>query len=158
MTKKQLNIYLDKYVEITFDDGRIKIGVLKISERFNTWHTLPEHHLTFKASTVKRVKIIREIKNKTPGEIKAWLLENCVDENNNINLSRLDFSDFDGDVIINHLKVSKHLYQDYQEVNGNLYQNHQKSPNCIFQDAQETKRLYTCNNEKGLTIYLKSGN
>lgn len=38
-------------------------------------------------------------------EIKKWLLENCVNEYGKLDLSGLDFSDFDGDVYIFGMKV-----------------------------------------------------
>ena len=63
---------------------------------------------------------------KTIEEIRDWLLENAVDEDGDLNLSRLDFSDFNGDVFIEYMKVKKSLYQDYQEVGESLCQGHQK--------------------------------
>ena len=103
MTKKELNTYLDKYVEITFNNGLVKIGSLKPTLK---GYLLPEDWTLFDARQVKHVKIIRERKNKTANEIKKWLLENCVDENNDINLSGLDFSDYNGHVIIKHVNIT----------------------------------------------------
>ena len=141
MTKKELNKYLDKYVEIEFKDD-IYIGTLKCSGYGNSYYDLPEHRISFKTSAVISITLIKERKNKTPQEIKKWLLENCVDENNDINLSGLDFSDYKGNIIINHLKVKQHLYQNYQEVGWNIYQNNQKSRYSIIQDNQEAKKIY----------------
>lgn len=45
-------------------------------------------------------------------EIKKWLLENCVNEMGNLDLSGLDFSDFDGNVDISYMKVKLSLSQD----------------------------------------------
>lgn len=77
---------------------------------------------------------------KTKEEIKKWLLENCVDEQGNLNLSGLDFSDFDGDVYINALTVKQDLYQDNQIVGGDLYQNFQEVKRDLYQDYQEVNR------------------
>ena len=98
----------------------------------------------------------------TKKEIKKWLLENCISEDGDLDLSELDFSDFDGSVDISYLKVKKNLYQNcqevqcnlfqtYQEVKGNLwqdsqkvgcelYQNFQKVAGDLYQDSQEVKR------------------
>ena len=98
---------------------------------------------------------------KTKQEIKSWMLENCIDEYGVLDLSGLDFSDFDGNVFISYMKVKetlfqncqqvkKDLFQDEQEVKGNLYQdsqdvkgdliqNHQKAGCDLFQDEQEVK-------------------
>lgn len=62
----------------------------------------------------------------TRQEIKDWLLKNAVNDEGDLDLSDLDFSDFDGDVLIHSMKVKKSLYQDYQTVWGSLYQHSQK--------------------------------
>ena len=59
---------------------------------------------------------------KTREEIKRWLLKNCVDDLGNLNLTSLDFSDFDGDVDISLMKVKKNLYQSRHQVVGDLVQ------------------------------------
>lgn len=48
---------------------------------------------------------------KTKKEIKKWLLENCVNNLGNLDLSGLDFSDFKGNVIIGQMKVKWSLDQ-----------------------------------------------
>ena len=58
-------------------------------------------------------------------EIRDWLLENAVDEEGDLYLIGLDFSDFDGDVYINDMKVKRSLYQTNQKVGKNLYQDFQ---------------------------------
>lgn len=81
-------------------------------------------------------------------EIKKWLLKNCIDKDGNLDLSNLDFSDFDGNVNISHMKVKSNLYQGFQEVekdlfqrfqevNGNLYQECQKVKGDLFQNGQK---------------------
>ena len=84
---------------------------------------------------------------KTKEEIKQWLLKNCIDKKGNLDLSDLDFSDFNGNIYINRMKVKRdlwqnhqevqrHLYQDHQEVNGNLLQTHQKVIGKLYQNNQ----------------------
>lgn len=73
----------------------------------------------------------------TKKEIKKWLLENCVSEDGNLDLSELDFSDFDGSVDISYLKVKKNLYQGCQEVKGDLYQNSQEVKCNLYQNYQK---------------------
>lgn len=59
-------------------------------------------------------------------EIRDWLLENAVDEEGDLYLIGLDFSDFDGDVYICNMKVKNDLYQNFQIVGKSLIQNYQK--------------------------------
>lgn len=58
-------------------------------------------------------------------EIRDWLLENAVDDKGDLILSDLDFSDFDGNVFINNMKVKKSLNQDFQDVGECLWQGYQ---------------------------------
>lgn len=102
---------------------------------------------------------------KTKEEIKAWLLENAVDENGDLDLSCLDFSDFEGDVYIDGMVVKKdlvqncqnvggYLHQDFQEVEGNLYQNIQEVKGNLYQGNQEVEgNLYQSNLKVKGTIY-----
>ncbi|MDY0386935.1 MAG: hypothetical protein RBT65_07385 [Methanolobus sp.] len=87
---------------------------------------------------------------KSREEIRNWLLENCVNENGNLDLSNLDFSDFEGDVITSCMKVKRNLWQDTQEVAGdlsqfnqkvefNLYQYNQKVEGNLYQHTQKVK-------------------
>ena len=69
---------------------------------------------------------------KTIEEIRDYLLENAVDEDGDLMLNGLDFSDFEGDVFIEDLKVKGDLYQDYQKVKGNLYQDDQEVQGNLF--------------------------
>lgn len=70
-------------------------------------------------------------------EIKKWLLENCIDEKGNLDLSGLDFSDFDGAVFMDSMKVKNILIQSYQEVGRHLHQDHQKVGGWLDQGYQE---------------------
>ena len=63
---------------------------------------------------------------KTIDEVRDWLLENRVDGWGVLDLSGLDFSDFDGNVLIDSMKVKKSLIQSYQNVGGNLRQSNSK--------------------------------
>ena len=71
---------------------------------------------------------------KTIEEAKKWLIENRTDENGDLDLSGLDFSDFDGDIDISGMKVKCNLYQDSQTVGGGLRQDCQKAEGRIIHD------------------------
>lgn len=71
------------------------------------------------------------------GEIKKWLLENCVNEYGKLDLSGLDFSDFDGDIYTFGMTVKKNLDQGFQEIGGDLNQSHQKVEGHIYKDWEE---------------------
>ena len=62
-------------------------------------------------------------------------MENAVSKFGNLNISDLDFSDFEGDVFINRMKVKGNLFQKEQEVQGHLYQGY-----------HEVQGDYTCKN------------
>ena len=85
-------------------------------------------------------------------ETKKWLSKNRVDENGDINLNDLDFSDFDGNVNISGMKVKGNLCQDSQKVKGDLYQGYQKVEGNLNQANQEVKGdLYQCSQKvKGM--------
>ena len=59
-------------------------------------------------------------------EIRDWLLKNAVNDEGNLVLSDLDFSDFDGGVLIYNMRVKKSLQQSFQIVGENLYQDFQR--------------------------------
>ena len=59
-------------------------------------------------------------------ELRNYLLENYVDEYGNLDISYLDFSDFEGNVYINYMKVKGYLSQSGHEVEGSLSQSYQK--------------------------------
>lgn len=76
-------------------------------------------------------------------EIRDWLLENAVDEGGDLYLVGLDFSDFDGDVYINDMKVKNNLHQNYQKVGKSLRQDFQKVGENLYQAFQDVdKSLY----------------
>ena len=59
---------------------------------------------------------------KTIEEVRDWLLENRVDIHGDLDLVGLDFSDFDGNVYIDGMKVKRDLMQNEHKVQGDLYQ------------------------------------
>lgn len=85
---------------------------------------------------------------KTIKEVKQWLIENRKDIFGNLDLSNLDFSDFDGNVFINNMKVKKTLNQSYQEVGDVLYQEFQRVDKDLFQHNQQVGGELLQNNQK----------
>ena len=72
---------------------------------------------------------------KSKEYIKKWLLKNAVTKNGHLDLIGLDFSDFDGDVYINHMKVKGNLWQNCQKVGGDLHQDFQDVGKDLSQDC-----------------------
>ena len=72
-------------------------------------------------------------------ELVKFLIKNFTNANGNLNLSKLDFSDFDGNISISRMKVKGNLYQDCQKVEGDLYQDCQEVKGNLFQGCQEVK-------------------
>lgn len=96
---------------------------------------------------------------KTKEEIKQWLLENCVDRAGDLDLSNLDFSDFDGDVDISHMKVKGNLYQNMQKVSGNLDQDYQIVCGYLYQGKQDVRKsLQQCYQNVGGDLYQERQN
>ena len=81
-------------------------------------------------------------------EIRKWLLKNCIDEFGNLDLSGLDFSGFNGNVIIAEMKVKKDLVSNYQNVGGSLFQGYQKVGRYLFQGDQIVGGHLTQNYQK----------
>ena len=73
-------------------------------------------------------------------ETKKWLLNNCINENGDLDLSGLDLSDFKGNVDISSWKVGGNLFQDYQEVGGDLYQGDQEVGRNLYQDEKKAPK------------------
>ena len=74
---------------------------------------------------------------KTINELRDYLLENYVNDIGDLDISCLDFSDFDGDVVLNGMKVKGSLHQDYQDVKGNLWQGNQNVGGDLTQNCQK---------------------
>lgn len=91
---------------------------------------------------------------KSITEIKEWLLKNCVDEDGDLNLRGLDFSDFEGNIMINDLRVGWDLHQDSQKVGGDLFQNYQEVEVNLIQNFQSVKgKLLQHNQKVGEDLY-----
>ena len=89
--------------------------------------------------------------NLTPEEKKQWILDNCVDEYGNIDLSNLDFSDFEGNVFIGGMIVKKDLIQFCQQVKGDLIQSCQQVKGDLYQGCQIVEgNIVQDNLEKGV--------
>lgn len=87
---------------------------------------------------------------RTREEIRDWLLDNAVDEDGDLMLDYLDFSDFAGDVYIRCMKVQGDLYQNYHTVQGGLVQSNQEVQGSLFQGGQEVQGdLYHGNSKYG---------
>lgn len=80
---------------------------------------------------------------KTIEELRNYLLENYVDDDGDLMLNGLDFSDFGGNVYINNMKVKGDLYQSGHDVQGNLYQSNNEAQG----------NLHNKNNEYGGDLY-----
>jgi len=93
---------------------------------------------------------------KSEKEIRDWLLENAVDDNGDLNLKNLDFSDFDGDVHIGGMKVKNTLYQYGQNVGGDLYQLYQKVKGDLWGNSWATikRKTYEVDNIDGGSLVI----
>ena len=85
---------------------------------------------------------------KSNTEIRDWLLENAVDDDGDLDMSYLDFSDFDGDVYTWNMRVKGNLHQDDHEVQGDLYQSGQEVKGNLSQGSQGVGGNYYCSNVK----------
>ena len=91
---------------------------------------------------------------KTTEELRNYLLNNCVDEYGNLVLNDLDFSDFEGDVEINCMKVRGSLFQSRYVVKGSLFQHSQVVNGNLHQSRQEVQgNLYNENNKYGGRLF-----
>ena len=92
-----------------------------------------------KKELLKEVKELLESGELLKEEV---LLELFTDEDGNLYLSHLDFSDFEGDVYIDNMKVNWNLRQKQQEVGGHLFQSKQKVKGDLYQSYHEVKGDY----------------
>ncbi len=76
---------------------------------------------------------------KTIESLRDYLLANYVNEDGDLNISGLDFSEFDGDVVINGMKVKRDLYHSYYEVRGDLFQDGHEVKGDLFQGYHAAK-------------------
>lgn len=66
-------------------------------------------------------------------KIKKWLLNNCIDKNGDLDLTGLDFSDFEGNIDISGMKVKKYLTQKGHVVERDLFQGDQEVKGTLYQ-------------------------
>ena len=93
----------------------------------------------------------KEMKEKlTIKDLEKIMLDNFVNEYGNLDISGLDFSDFDGNVNISRMKVKGDLFQFNQEVGGHLFQPYQRVGRNLLQDGQNVigELIQDCNCEK----------
>ena len=72
-------------------------------------------------------------------ELVKFLIENRTDDDGDLDLMDLDFSNFEGNIYISGMKVNGDLNQDNQCVKGNLYQDNQQVEGNLFQYCQKVK-------------------
>ena len=70
-------------------------------------------------------------------ELVKFLIENFTDVDGDLDLRNLDFSDFEGNVLISGMEVKGDLKQSRQIVRGILYQERQQVQGDLMQDCQE---------------------
>lgn len=87
-------------------------------------------------------------------ELKRIMLENFVNEHGNLDISGLDFSDFDGNVNISRIKVKGDLFQFNQDVGGHLFQSNQKVSRNLIQNSQKVigELIQDCSCEKEMQL------
>ena len=102
------------------------------------WHKKIEHTvLDFEDYIVKE--------KMTKRELVELMIENFTNEYGTLDLSELDFTKFDCDVIISGMEVARNLYQDNQEVGEDLVQEYQTVQGEIFQ-REPNKCINNSNN------------
>lgn len=74
-------------------------------------------------------------------EVKKWLIENRTNEIGDLDLSCLDFSDFDGDIDIGGMKAKHSINQGGQSAGEDIYQSNQTAGGYIQQESQICHRL-----------------
>ncbi|MEG2229963.1 MAG: hypothetical protein RRY22_04225 [Bacilli bacterium] len=91
---------------------------------------------------------------KSIEETQKWLLENRVNDYGEIDLNNLDFSDFNGNVCIEYMKVKRNLFQDLQEVQGFLFQSNQTVEKGLFQGLQKVQGELWQNHQKVEGVFV----
>ena len=90
-------------------------------------------------------------------ELRNYLLENHVNGYGDLDLGGLDFSDFNGDVCIDNMKVQGNLFQSRHEVQGHLYQSNHEVQGNLYQHSHEVQgNLYQYNHEVKGDLYNKN--
>ena len=78
-------------------------------------------------------------KNMKKIELRDYLLKNYVNAYGDLDITSLDFSDFNGNIYLWNMKVKGDLFQSNLEVQGNLHQGSQKVQGTLHQDDQEVQ-------------------
>ena len=76
---------------------------------------------------------------KKINELRDYLLENYVDKYGDLKISGLDFSEFDGDIVVSGMKAKGDLVQNNYEVKGSLYQSWHKVGGDLYQSRHKVK-------------------
>lgn len=121
------------------------MSIKKYCEDFEYLETINQNTFSFFESLKKEKELKHE---KIIQEVKTFLLEKCINENGDLDISGLDFSDFNGDIIIGNMKVKNDLYQNNQVVGNNLIQSNQNVEGELFQRNQQVGRSLYQNFQK----------
>ena len=73
----------------------------------------------------------------TKQELVKLMVDNFSNKIGYLDLSGLDFSEYDCNVDTSRMKVAKHLYQEQQDVKGDLYQEQQDVKGDLYQGEQK---------------------
>ena len=124
--------YIDMYYKfLKEDDANIECTSKDIST----------NNLVVDAITneIKRLEeeIKGEVKMKDINEVRDYLVKHRTDRSGDLDLSNLDFRDFDGNIFINSMRVKNDLNQSNQVVKGDLLQMRQKVDKGLYQDFQK---------------------
>jgi len=76
---------------------------------------------------------------KDINEVRDYLVKHRTDKFGDLDLSNLDFSNFDGNIYISGMKVKNDLFQMGQLVRGDLYQNSQIVKGYLYQGNQKVE-------------------
>ncbi len=87
-------------------------------------------------------------------DLEKIMLENFVNEYGNLDISGLDFSEFNGNINISRMKVKGDLFQYNQKVGGHLFQCNQKVSRNLIQDSQKVigELIQDCSCEKDIQL------
>ena len=71
----------------------------------------------------------------TKDELVKLLIDNFTDENGNLDLSNLNFGDFDGHIYINNMQAKRDILQDGHYTFGDIYQYSHENKGSIYQGS-----------------------
>ena len=79
---------------------------------------------------------------KTIDEVRDYLIENRTYEGKDfkyLDLTGLDFTNFDGNIVLNNIHTNNNLLQSFHTVKGNIWQTEHEVEGSISQDAHHVK-------------------